>query len=139
VTVSVDIRDVDPTVIARLVRRSDSILETLEAERDVTVTMDRPYDIPPTEMATVCREACREAARAVGVETVDLHSGAGHDTMQVARVTDAGLLFAPSEGGRSHTPLERTSWADCATTTELLAAALGTLAGASGPVVGERD
>ena len=65
-----------------------------------------------------------------GVETLDLHSGAAHDTMHVANVTDAGLLFAPSEDGVSHSPAEWTDWDDCATATRVLAGALADLAGA---------
>jgi N-carbamoyl-L-amino-acid hydrolase len=130
---SIDIRDVDAEVIEQLVDHTHATLEGLEAERGVTVTVDRPYDVPPTDMSADCRDAFHAAADAVGVEAMDLHSGAGHDTMQTARATDAGLLFAPSEGGRSHSPLEWTSWADCATTTEILATALGDLAGATKP------
>jgi len=130
---SIDIRDVDAEVIEQLVDHTHATLEGLEAERGVTVTVDRPYDVPPTDMSADCRDAFHAAADAVGVEAMDLHSGAGHDTMQTARATDAGLLFAPSEGGHSHSPLEWTSWADCATTTEILATALGDLAGATTP------
>jgi N-carbamoyl-L-amino-acid hydrolase len=128
---SVDIRDVDATVIEQLVERTRTTLDTLERDRGVTTTVDRPYDIPPTDMSPVCREALHEAATKLGLRTVDLHSGAGHDTMQVATVTDAGLIFAPSQGGHSHNASEWTPWPACATTTELLAAALGNLTGAS--------
>jgi N-carbamoyl-L-amino-acid hydrolase len=51
--------------------------------------------------------------------------------MHVARVTDAGMLFAPSRDGVSHNPAEWTDWADCAAATRVLAAALADLAGAA--------
>jgi N-carbamoyl-L-amino-acid hydrolase len=77
------------------------------------------------------RTAAHEAGDRAGVETLDLHSGAAHDTMRVARVTDAALLFAPSVDGLSHTPLEWTEWDDCATATRVLAGALADVAGAT--------
>jgi len=131
VDLSVDIRDIDAEVIERLVDHTHTTLQELEAERGVTTTVDRPYDVPPSEMAPRCRDALHDAGETVGIETMALHSGAGHDTMQIASVTDTGMLFAPSEGGHSHSPAEWTSWEDCTATTEILATALGELAGAT--------
>ncbi|SDF34584.1 Zn-dependent hydrolase [Halorientalis regularis] len=125
---SIDIRDVEKPVIDRLVTRAEETLTALETDRGVETTLDRPYDVPPAEMAATCRTALHEAGQSLGVETADVHSGAGHDTMQVATVTDTGLLFAPSDGGHSHNPLEWTDWHDCAVTTSLLTEALYTLA-----------
>ncbi len=124
---SADIRDVDQGVIDRLVESAESKLAALEADRGVDTTLERPYDVSPVDMAADCRDALHAAGDALGVETVNLHSGAGHDTMQVARVTDAGLLFAPSRGGHSHNPLEWTDWDDCATVTTVVTTALYSL------------
>ena len=124
---SADIRDVDQGVIDRLVDSAESKLATLEADRGVDTTLERPYDVPPVDMAAGCRDALHDAGDALDVETVALHSGAGHDTMQVARVTDAGMLFAPSRDGYSHTPLEWTDWEDCATATAVVTTALYSL------------
>jgi len=128
VAFSADIRDVDGAVIDRLVDRAEATLADLEADRGVETTLDRPYDVPPVDMAATCRTALHDAGDALGIETVDLHSGAGHDSMQVGRVTDAGLLFAPSRDGHSHNPLEWTDWEDCAAATAVLATALASLA-----------
>jgi N-carbamoyl-L-amino-acid hydrolase len=46
-----------------------------------------------------------------------------HDTAKVSDATDAGLLFAPSRDGASHSPREWTDWADCAAATRVLAGA----------------
>ncbi|ATW89338.1 N-carbamoyl-L-amino-acid hydrolase [Halohasta litchfieldiae] len=125
---SVDIRAVNQSVIDRLVDRAESKLEALEADRGVETTLDCSYDVSPADMAPSCRAALHDAGDALGIETVDVHSGAGHDTMQIATATDAGLLFAPSRGGHSHNPLEWTDWWDCAAATEVLTEALYSLA-----------
>ncbi|MFB6168749.1 MAG: hypothetical protein ABEJ43_07875 [Haloferacaceae archaeon] len=36
-----------------------------------------------------------------------------NDASHVAGVCDAGMVFAVSDDGRSHTEAEHTSWADC--------------------------
>lgn len=131
VELDVDIRDVDSGAIERLVDHVEATLDDLESNRGVTTAVERPYDISPTRMSTTCRDALHAAGDAIGVDTVDLHSGAGHDTMRVAAVTDAGMLFAPSRGGYSHSHAEWTDWDACAATTELLTTALGYLAGAA--------
>jgi len=125
---SADIRDVDQAVIERLVDRVNAKLKALEADRGVETTLDCSYNVPPVDMAPTCRNALHDAGDVLGIETVDVHSGAGHDTMQIATATDAGLLFAPSRGGHSHNPLEWTDWWDCAAATEVLTEALYTLA-----------
>lgn len=121
---SIDIRDVEQASIDRLVEHAETTLDGLEADRGVTTTLERPYEITPTEMAPVCRDALHGAGRTLGIETLELHSGAGHDTMQVARATDVGLLFSPSRGGHSHSPREWTDWLDCAAAADVLATAL---------------
>ncbi|WP_380676103.1 Zn-dependent hydrolase [Salinigranum sp. GCM10025319] len=131
VDLSTDLRDVTTPSLDRLADCVRTTLAELEADRGVETSVECTYDVPPTDMAPVCRDALHSAGRAIGVETVDIHSGAGHDTMRVADVTDSGLLFAPSRGGYSHCGSEWTSWHACAATTELLTSALADLAGAS--------
>ncbi len=81
-------------------------------------------------MSDRLREAAHRAGAAAGLETMDIHSGAAHDTMHVAGVTDASLLFAPSRDGVSHNPREWTDWDDCADATRVLAGAMAEVAGA---------
>ena len=54
------------------------------------------------------REAVEAAIRPLGVRTMDVPSGAGHDTMCVATVAPAAMIFVPSQGGRSHVGEEYT-------------------------------
>ena len=47
-------------------------------------------------------------------------SGAGHDAMQMAKTTAAGMIFVPSRRGISHNPLEWTHPAEITLGTQLL-------------------
>lgn len=128
VHLGVDIRDVEYESMERVVSTIRRCLSRLEDERDVETAFDRPYDIEPVSMSDRCTTALHSAAAQAGIEITELHSGAGHDTMHIAKATDAGLFFAPSKGGYSHSAAEWTEWSDCATTTRLLAGALYDLA-----------
>jgi acetylornithine deacetylase/succinyl-diaminopimelate desuccinylase-like protein len=64
----------------------------------------------------VTRELCD--AKVIDYEIMP--SGAGHDAMQMAKITPAGMIFVPSRRGISHNPLEWTDPADIALGAQLL-------------------
>ncbi|WP_101297222.1 M20 family metallo-hydrolase [Halegenticoccus soli] len=130
VEMGVDVRDVAYESMQTLVEAARASLGLLERERGVETEFSRPFDLEPTPMSERLRRAAHRAGEEAGIETVDLHSGAAHDTMHVASATDAALLFAPSRDGISHNPREWTDWGDCATATRVLAGALADAAGA---------
>ena len=59
------------------------------------------------------RAAFARAATELGLTTMELPSGAGHDAQALAQVTPSGMVFVPSAGGVSHDPSEHTAWDDC--------------------------
>ncbi len=128
VTLSLDLRSVEQSEIQTQLETIKRVLEALKAERNVSISCNCTYDVPPTVLAERCRSVVASAAHRCDVETHALHSGAGHDTMQVADVTDAALLFVASENGHSHSPKERADWEDCAAATNVLAQSLIQLA-----------
>lgn len=130
VDLGIDIRDVEYRSMETVVTAVRDELARLEADRGVETAFERPFDLHPTPMSDRLREAAHRAGTAAGLETLDLHSGAAHDTMHVAGVTDASLLFAPSRDGVSHNPREWTDWDDCADATRVLAGAMADVAGA---------
>lgn len=124
VELGVDVRDVASESMETVVAAARESLRRIEDERSVETEFTRPFDLRPTPMSERLREAAHRAGDEASVETTDLHSGAAHDTMHVADVTDAALLFTPSRDGVSHNPLEWTDWEDCATATRVLAGAV---------------
>ena len=124
----IDVRDVEYESMERIVGRVREHLANLEAQRGVETGFERPYDIPPSEMSERCMAALERAVSTVDVPSLSLHSGAGHDTMHIANVTETGMLFAPSRGGFSHSPREWTDWSNCTTATRVLTAGVANLA-----------
>lgn len=130
VELGLDVRDVATDGIDAVLEDAEERLDRLSAERAVRTALDTHLHVPPTPMSDRVRRAAHAAGERAGIGTMDLHSGAAHDSMHVATVTDAGLLFAPSRDGVSHSPLEWTDWDDCAAATRVLAGALADLAAA---------
>lgn len=132
VACQLDVRASEPETMDRIVDRTRGSLDRLAETRPVEPSLERYRTVPPTPLDDGILETAADAASACDVRTRRLTSGAIHDTANVARQTDAGLLFAPSRDGVSHSPREWTDWADCATATRVLARAAGDLAGATG-------
>ena len=128
VTLGVDLRDIERGTMDALAARLEGSLDRVAEERAVRTRLQCHLDVDPAPTAERCRRALHAGAETAGVGTLELHSGAAHDTMHVARVTDAGMLFAPSRDGISHNPREWTDWDECAAATRVLASALAELA-----------
>ncbi|UPM44992.1 M20 family metallo-hydrolase [Halocatena salina] len=128
VELGIDIRDVTYDLMESIVDDVRSCLYRLETERGVTTTFERPYDIEPVVMDNHCITTLHDAASRVGLSALELHSGAGHDTMHIANSTDVGMVFAPSYEGISHSPLEWTDWTSCTAATKIIAEGLAELA-----------
>lgn len=128
IDLTVDIRAVEEDSIEHVVDDATSALDEIEATRGVETSFERPWHRDPVQMDTRIRDALHAAGETVDIATMDLASGAAHDTMNVAEVTDAALMFAPSRDGISHNPLEWTDWGDCAEATTVLAEAIHDLA-----------
>jgi N-carbamoyl-L-amino-acid hydrolase len=53
-----------------------------------------------------------DSAAALKLSRMRVPSGAGHDAMELARIAPMGMIFVPSVGGISHSPLEFTAAED---------------------------
>jgi N-carbamoyl-L-amino-acid hydrolase len=77
------------------------------------VTIARVGRSEPTPTDPDARAALATAAAALGLTSIELLSGAGHDAQSLASITPSGVVFVPSAGGISHDPTEHTAWEDC--------------------------
>jgi len=68
----------------------------LEAEIQ-PVSATTPAQCSPRVQATI-----QKVCDTLGLAHQRLYSAAGHDAQNLARVVDAGMIFIPSQGGRSH-------------------------------------
>jgi hydantoinase/carbamoylase family amidase len=93
------------------------------AGRGLTASWEPRQQRPPTPLDERVRTALRSAA-AGRWPMPDLASGAVHDTMLIAGLVPAGMVFIPCEDGRSHTPEERADPTHAARAAEVVLSAL---------------
>jgi beta-ureidopropionase / N-carbamoyl-L-amino-acid hydrolase len=74
----------------------------------------------PAPMNIDIQDAILKAAQILGLASIPLASGAGHDAQSLASICPVGMIFVPSVGGISHSPEEFTHWQDCVNGANLL-------------------
>jgi len=105
-----EIRDVEPPVLERLARRTLSLARRVAKRRGLELRVDELVDAEPVRLSPRVQAEIAGAAEALGLRVKRMPSGAGHDAQILAAVTEAGMLFVPSQGGRSHRPDEWSDW-----------------------------
>lgn len=117
---SVDIRSTRAEIkeqVANLVRdRAEAIAKEREIRVDILPIRDEMPVPLDDRLLPLIREICEEK----GIDYEIMPSGAGHDAMQMAKITRAGMIFVPSKRGISHSPLEWTDPEDICLGTQLL-------------------
>ena len=106
-----------------------SIADAIAARgRTIAATTKTRIEIEPTghygpALATpAVQSAIERAASRLNLSHIRLPSGAGHDAQMAATLGPMGMIFVPSIGGVSHSPLERTDWDDCVRGADVLLA-----------------
>lgn len=112
-TVTWDTRDPDDARVTEAAERVQKEARAVAAREGVEVELEERMRAPAVDFADACITAVETAANELGYSNMRLHSGAGHDATHLTSVCDTGMVFAVSEGGKSHSPEEYTSWSDC--------------------------
>jgi allantoate deiminase len=125
---SIDLRHPVETTKQRLHDSIRVLCETIAKERELSVSIETENDSLPVEMNPRLQEALISAAEACGATWKGLPSGAGHDSQVMAQHIPTAMLFVPSVEGRSHSPVEYTTFEDAARGASVLATTLYHLA-----------
>ena len=114
VTSSLELRDLSPEKIARLGEEIKSRARTIAAQTMTEISIKQVEHDAPALATPAIQSQIEVAAAALGLKTMRLPSGAGHDAQVIARLGPMGMIFVPSVAGISHSPKELTHWQDCA-------------------------
>jgi allantoate deiminase len=128
VVFTVDSRHPNQTVLDEQHARQEQLMREIAARRGLDVSWTTPLDLPASPCDPYVVSALELAATRQGAPYLRMHSGAGHDTQNMARIARTAMLFVPSRGGRSHTPAEFTETGHAVTGINVLADALHGLA-----------
>lgn len=99
-------RSVDPVLLAELAEQVETFVREIAARRGLTVRFDPLSDTEPVQVPLEVQRLLQDTCQALGLQTLGLPSGAGHDTNHIALLAPAGMIFIPSRDGRSHCPEE---------------------------------
>jgi N-carbamoyl-L-amino-acid hydrolase len=106
---SLEIRDLSMDKVTRLFDEIRRATSAIAGENDVTVEFDQYYESPETPTDPAIQALVRESAAELGLSSLDMPSGAGHDTQSMKGIAPVGMIFVPSRDGISHAPSEFTS------------------------------
>lgn len=109
VTFTVDARHADELSLDRFCRWVLETFERIAGERGLGITGTEWFREEPVPMDAGIRRQLDDICRELGFGAKRMVSGAGHDAQMFERICKAGLLFVPSRGGISHSPLEYTA------------------------------
>jgi N-carbamoyl-L-amino-acid hydrolase len=70
------------------------------------------WEAPGVSFDSTCVAAVRDAAAALGFDSLEMVSGAGHDSCNVSAVVPTSMVFVPCAGGLSHNEAESASAGD---------------------------
>lgn len=109
-----DFRDPDSERVFALEEAIVATAREVAARHDLEVRYSRESVIDPAPLDTTMRDLIDTTATGLGLSTLRLPSGAGHDSQNMASLAPTGMIFVPSVGGVSHSPAEYSRWEDVA-------------------------
>lgn len=106
VTMSVDLRHLDPAALQAMADELQAAVDEIGARHGLAAELTPTADFAPEYFDEACVSAVRNAAEQLDCTHRDIVSGAGHDAIFVGRVAPAAMIFVPCENGISHNEIE---------------------------------
>ncbi len=103
---TLDLRNPDDGVLARMEREARELIAAIAARRRLEASVEPHWLSPATPFDPACVAAVREAVEGLGYSHQPIVSGAGHDAIHLARFCPTAMVFIPCVGGLSHNEAE---------------------------------
>jgi len=117
---TVDFRHPDDKVLDLMEAKLRAALAEILPPLQLTYRENRIWASPPVHFSPELIDCVRVAVETAGLSYRDMISGAGHDSVYVARVAPTTMIFVSSRGGISHNEAEWTSQEHCAAGAQVL-------------------
>jgi beta-ureidopropionase / N-carbamoyl-L-amino-acid hydrolase len=105
-----EMRDPDPAVLERLAIECTDLAREVAGARRIGLEIHPMSATTPAPCSPRVQMVTEQVCASLGLATRRLYSAAGHDAQNLTRVTDSGMIFIPSLGGRSHRVDEMSDW-----------------------------
>ena len=83
-----------------------ALCEAAGKQAGIDVAIEPVVYFPPQPFASDLVAAVKQGADMLGLSSMDVISGAGHDAVYLARVAPAAMIFVPCKDGISHNEIE---------------------------------
>ncbi len=133
---TLDFRDPDWDRLQQLAAAFEQAARDVARRRGLHASWRPDSMVEPVPLHPEVRAAIAAAADGLGLSRMDIPSGAGHDSQNMAWLAPTAMIFVPSINGKSHCPEEDTSWHDIENGANALLATLLALATEEAPVTG---
>ncbi|MDN3015820.1 hydantoinase/carbamoylase family amidase [Paenibacillus sp. BSR1-1] len=117
---TLDIRDIDLDRRNQVVRKVEEKIIQVSRNRGLEYVIDKNMEAQPVKCSENLIQSLVETSRDLGMEAPIMVSGAGHDAMFLAEITEIGMVFVRCRNGISHNPKEWAEIEDIAAGTNLL-------------------
>ena len=97
-----EMRSPDDDTLEHLARACEALARDIGDKRGIGVEIQRTSATTPVACSPRVQAAVVAACTQLGLPCTTLYSAAGHDAQNLALITDAGMVFIPSHGGKSH-------------------------------------
>lgn len=129
---TLDIRSTNDALLDEVMRQINAESAQISDRRTVSIDWQNYHSAPARQCATRFRQMFEHAINQIGLPVRTLPSGAGHDAMLMADITEMAMLFVRCKGGISHNPGEFVSAEDAEIAVDIVLNALDELAQTSG-------
>lgn len=97
-----EMRAPDADLLERLWKDCAALARRVAKRREVGLEMHPLSATAPALCAPRVQSAVEAAAASLSLKAMRMYSAAGHDAQNLAKITESGMLFIPSTGGKSH-------------------------------------
>ncbi len=106
---TIELRDLSMSVIDEIFADIEQRARRIGESSGTTFAFEPVYRTEPASCDPSLQGVIEAEAKAQGLVTLSLPSGAGHDAQEMAGIAPIGMIFVPSRGGISHSAEEYTA------------------------------
>ncbi|MGI4757874.1 MAG: M20 family metallo-hydrolase [Janthinobacterium lividum] len=128
VRLGLDLRDIDPARRDDVMRRIRSASSSIASRRDIVIDEETINADPPAACSEDTMAVIEHACIDIGISYKHMVSRAYHDSLFMAQIAPAAMIFVPCRAGVSHRPDEFSSPSAMENGVHVLAATLRSLA-----------
>ncbi|MBC8588938.1 M20 family metallo-hydrolase [Paratissierella segnis] len=112
-----ELRHMDQNVIDDTIERIKAIADSIDSAKfTFEKIISKKSCQCDKDIISIIDKVCKDN----NIKYKTIHSGAGHDANAIAKKAPVGMIFVPSEKGKSHCPSEWTDWDDIEKGCEIL-------------------